>query len=393
MLLASLLLGAPFVVQASDARLDAIRALLLPMRSADFSGNKVRGATPATTAVKHQLREWIEPRLSPLQWNGVRWTPDPIVLQEQLNDELTREGLFCVSEWKGCESRTPLGFLGRIVLDMRSGVLVAKTAVGIECGYDESAYAYEQNAGSKEWRKFWQTEQDDYAEGKYFPQILDQVKISRFGADGRERLILTLGTEPWCSGNWHDLYYRVWQTKQTNDESILLLSGSELAAVSAPINGSAYPNGVVFEHYVQSVEGGFTRPEIGHYILKKGKLERGDPVALGPQDFTAFWLRHPWPESSHWTAVASRSQLEQWRKQHQGPFSEFGSPSLHCALEPDLWQVDTDADEEGKEHVYFLMRWRPPYHFTMQSVSDHPRPDCKEKDVEADDLHSLFPTQ
>ncbi len=68
------------------------------------------------------------------------------------------------------------------------------------------------------------------------------------------------------------------------------------------------------------------------------------------------------------------------------------SPSLHCALEPDLWQVDTDADE-GKEHVYFLMRWRPPYQFTMLSASDHPRPDCKEKDIEADDLHSLFLAQ
>jgi hypothetical protein len=200
--LALLMLCAPIAVQAADARLDTIRALLLPMRTADFSSNKVRGATPELTAVKHQLREWIESHLSALQWNGVRWVPDPIVLQEQLNDELNRAGLFCVPEWKGCESRTPLGFLGRIVLEMQSDVLVAKTAVGIECGYDESAYVYEQNAGSKERRKFWPTEQDGYSEGKYFPQILDQVKISRFGAGGGKRLILTLGTERWCSGNW-----------------------------------------------------------------------------------------------------------------------------------------------------------------------------------------------
>ncbi|WP_219341222.1 hypothetical protein, partial [Nevskia soli] len=72
------------------------------------------------------------------------------------------------------------------------------------------------------------------------------------------------------------------------------------------------------------------------YVIKKGKLERADPVALVPQDFTAFWSRHPWPESSRWTAVASRSQLQQWRKQHQRPLSEFGSPSLHCALESGL---------------------------------------------------------
>jgi hypothetical protein len=39
------------------------------------------------------------------------------------------------------------------------------------------------------------------------------------------------------------------------------------------------------------------------------------------------------------------------------------------------------------------MRRRPPYHFTMLSVSDHPRPDCQKKDVEADTIHCMFVTQ
>jgi hypothetical protein len=96
-----------------------------------------------------------------------------------------------------------------------------------------------------------------------------------------------------------------------------------MAYINAPIQGSVTLDGVLFEYKVQGVEGGFTRREIAHYVLKKGKLERADPVALGPQDFTAFWLRHPWPESSRWTAVASRSQLQQWRKQHQrGPIAK-----------------------------------------------------------------------
>ncbi len=68
----------------------------------------------------------------------------------------------------------------------------------------------------------------------------------------------------------------------------------QMAFIEAPIQGSVSPNDVWFEYQVQSVEGGFTRPEVCHYVLKKGKLERVDPVALGPQDFAAFWLRHPW---------------------------------------------------------------------------------------------------
>ncbi len=143
---------------------------------------------------------------------------------------------------------------------------------GAGCGYDESAYAYEQNGS--QWRKFWQSEQDDYREGKYSPQTLRAVRI-------------------------------VWTPKGGN-EPVLLLSGSQMAYINAPIQGSVTPDGVLFE-----------------YVIKKGKLERADPVALGPQDFTAFWLRHPWPESSRWTAVSSRSQLQQWRKQHQrGPIAK-----------------------------------------------------------------------
>jgi hypothetical protein len=87
---------------------------------------------------------------------------------------------------------------------------VVRTAVGIpQCGADESAYAYKQNE-NHEWHRFWQSEQDDYQDGKYFPQRLRQVLISpvdfRPNADRSEHLILTLGTEPWCSSKWHDVY-------------------------------------------------------------------------------------------------------------------------------------------------------------------------------------------
>src|ERR1700682_3214791 len=94
--LALLLLSLPLMAaDAEDPRLGAIRALLLPMRTSQLDA-KARGATPTLTMVKHQLRDWIESRLS-VQWDGTRWNPDPVVLQEQLNDELSRAELVCGS--------------------------------------------------------------------------------------------------------------------------------------------------------------------------------------------------------------------------------------------------------------------------------------------------------
>src|ERR1039457_618192 len=164
-LLVLLLLSSPLVIHAEDGRLAAIRALLLPMRANQLANLKSRGATPVLTTVKHQLRDWIESRLSVLRFNGSRWNPNPVVLQEQLNDELDRAELFCGPSSKvPCPEWSELGFLGRIVLDMQHGyLLVVRTAVGIQqCGYDESAYAYQ--SGEPNWHRFWQSEQNDYEE-------------------------------------------------------------------------------------------------------------------------------------------------------------------------------------------------------------------------------------
>ncbi|MGA2597790.1 MAG: hypothetical protein ABSH09_12475, partial [Bryobacteraceae bacterium] len=78
--LALLLLFAS-VIRGAEDRLAAIHALLVPMRGAPIA--EARGATPALTDVKHQLRDWIEFHLSALEWKDAGWTPNPIVLQEQ----------------------------------------------------------------------------------------------------------------------------------------------------------------------------------------------------------------------------------------------------------------------------------------------------------------------
>jgi len=73
---------------------------------------------------------------------------------------------------------------------------------------------------------------------------------------------------------------------------------------------------------------------------------------------------------------------------------------MHCPPTPDLWQVGVDFSDPPTpigakpKGTYFLVRWRPPYKFTMVDVSDHPSPACTEEDRAADDEYrTLFPVQ
>src|SRR5579871_3998930 len=106
----ALLLLFAAALDGAEDRLTAIDALLVPMRTAPIAD--ARGTTPALTNVKHQLRDWIEFHLSALQWKDARWTPNPFVLQEQLNDELSQADLFCSQNATCGENR--LGYLGRV---------------------------------------------------------------------------------------------------------------------------------------------------------------------------------------------------------------------------------------------------------------------------------------
>ena len=280
-LIALLLLSSGYIVQAGDARLEAIHALLMPMRGREPWDTKARGATPALSTVKHVLREWIESRLPALKWGGLRWSPDPVVLQEQLNDELSQAGLFCDSRSKiPCPPQNQLGSVGRIILDMkRESFLVVRTSLGIQCGYDESAY----------------------------------------------------------------MYYRAWQTKGASAEPVLLLAGKDFAFISDALRGSVTRTDVLFEYTVFGAQE--NRPEIRHYALKDEHLERVDPVALSPRNFAAFWLTQPWPENSRWTAKNARTKLEAWQRENKGLPWDFGFPARRCQQQPDLWQLSGQTDD------------------------------------------------
>ena len=385
----AVLLASASVLLGSEDRIGLIRSLLIPMRTAPIS--QARGATSALTTVKHQLRDWIETQLAPLRWKDGRWTPNPTVLQENLNEELSRAGLLCRQDVK-CQEN-PLGYLDRIVLDIQSGFLVVRTSVGIQtCGTDDSAYIYEST--DDRWRRIWQSEQNNYEEKRYLPQRLVEVKISptdwRPMSDRSGHLIVTTGVFPWCSSVWQPAYYRVWQTKSIYPEPHLLLDDSEQADVSAPIHARATRNEVFIEFEVIA-DDAMRMSELRHYVLENGKLHRTDPVALTPQEFVSFWLRHPWIEFSKWTAQMGRARMKAWHERYKDTNSEFTSPSQHCTLHPDLWQVATDPGGDTQQIAhYFLIRPRLPFRFTMVGASDRPWPDCTEDDPAIDKVTALF---
>jgi hypothetical protein len=71
--------------------------------------------------------------------------------------------------------------------------------------------------------------------------------------------------------------------------------------------------------------------------------------------------------------------------------------TMHCKT-PDLWQVTVEPYNPEKNFApeakaYFLVRWRPPYRFTLTGVSGTPWPACTQEDREADEWRTLFSTQ
>ena len=286
--LSLLLAAAPLFAQTEDDRLRALRDLLVPLRGHPHERIETRGATAQLTVVKHQLRDWIESRLSAL-------TPrdDPAVLARQLNQALKQGKLFCddSSDETRCPEDSLLGFLDEIHIEMPlRALLVVRTAVGIEiCGVDESAYAY-QWSGNR-WQRFWESEQNDYSEKKYLPQLLTKVTISSTnydaGADKSEHLLLTLGRNPWCSSNWQPIYYRVWQTRAADPQPRLLLDEMDYAYLGSDVlEASLSPNDVLIEYAVGSIDSGVhNRREVRHYVINRGAIERIDPIVLSPRDF------------------------------------------------------------------------------------------------------------
>lgn len=206
--LVALVMAGSNLVFAQDAELNALRGILVPMRGQPLAHAAVRGANAQLTVVKHQLRDWIESRLVDFPQRG-----SEAALARDWNALLQKAEITCSTDrtvaGEFCPTESQIGYLGQLRLSRQQEFLLVETAVGIECGYDESAYLYAWNG--KGWDRLWSTEQLIYTEKQYAPQTIHAVQVSKGQAGQKSRLVLTLGSNPHCTSNWQPVFYRLWR--------------------------------------------------------------------------------------------------------------------------------------------------------------------------------------
>jgi len=393
-----LLLILPLAARADDSRWSDIRTGLQRIRAEGPHHTETRGASPELTGVKHQLRDWIESHLARLPSDGNdSQSGKETALAAELNTEIKRARLLCSAEEECAKNdQTALGFLGQISLEFRQreSFLVVQTAVGVDCGFDESAYLYRWSQGA--WKRIWQSEQNLYTKDDYAVQTLHAVMVSPSLKEGTP-LVLTLGSAPWCSSNWRAVYYRLWRTYPDGAEPKLLLDRTEPAYLGGhdiPIQGSVGRDDVLIEFTIGSMDSDLhSRQAVRHYSVQGDQVQRVAPIALSPRDFTEEWITNSWEQSKLWSQSSSLVVLQH---EHDQALSDVSNGEFertrHCRTSPDLWQIGLNLSEKNKGMVYFLVRWQPPYRFTMVRVQHQPSPSCTEDD-RADEYRTLFPIQ
>jgi hypothetical protein len=273
-----------------------------------------------------------------------------------------------------------------------------RTALGIYCGYDDSAYAYEWSDGH--WRRFWEHEQTDYDGAAYEPQLIYQVQVVRPpGNPNGDRLVLTTGMNPWCQSNFQAVYYQLWRVHA--GQSKLLLNGNDYNYIAAdpPIQGSVGEHDALVEFAIPSLDifNLHHRGAVRHYRIDGDSVARIDPIALDPEGFLEEWLTNPWSNAAAWSDRRSQPLLERWHREFAGRtthVARISTPALRCRNHA-LWQIDIAFGDPEAEPppTYLLIRWEPPYHFTMTGAGHRPFPGCTEKVTVPGALGTLFPVQ
>lgn len=348
--------------------------------------------------MKTLLREWIESRLAEQGFEA-----DVGMLAHFWNKDLESAQLRTVIIRRPPNPfETTVGRVGMISVERQEQIfLIVTTRLAIHCGEDESVYVYRWTLGR--WQLALSAETNDYSSvARYRPQTMRSVSISspaRYGPGFEDRLVLILGTNPWCSSTWHPLYHRVWRLKSDRSPPEFLGAGESTAKIDLRMPGAAAPREVLFEFWTWGLAG-YHRQEAVRLVLEGNRLVRRDPVALRPLDFVAWWLESEWADVEAWTEPNARATAKTVHR--------LGDPERYwtnvgltqwCPQEPDLWQVhltvestrQTPAENPPPQHWYFVLRWRPPYRFSLAGVGNRPRAGCTQEDPEAEAVRTLFP--
>jgi hypothetical protein len=258
-------------------------------------------------------------------------------------------------------------------------VLVVVTAMGINCGFDESAYVYAWR--DQQWRRIWEHEQSTYTKQDYLPQTILEVQVSSPEASGT-RLVMTLGSQTICGGAFKDIYARVFRLDAPN-RSTRVLNWVTHAHDAYP-RGRLLGDEVLFEFMAGGLLSGEAHSAVRHFKIERETAVPLDPVASLPRDFVVEWLTAPWEESR------ARSESSLLQAQHveltrTDGVGDFPDATLRCRGAADLWQVATHLYERPKR--YFRVRWQSLSRFTMVGISERPYPDC----TIADDRGETYP--
>jgi hypothetical protein len=364
---------------AEDAGLTTLQATLAPLRAHanDRMSNdhaETRGAAPVLTIAKHQLRDWIEMHLAKFPQAG-----DIASLAAELHAGLSGAGLFCDSCFPSF-----LGYVDDVQVNRDQEFLIVRTSTGIWCGFDDSAYVYRWRNGR--WQRIWQHEQTNYTSQNYLPQILYSVHVSPLDRAGRH-LVLTLGSRPGCSVAFQPVYYSLWRM----DRAKALLQRSEFAYIGEfpPIKGSVGADDALIEFTRGGTGYGEGHEAVRHYKVRGNVVTETDPIAPNPRDFVEEWLAMDWEQSS--ARSESRSLEAAHAKLHrEDGMGDFPDATKRCRRHPDLWQVGLKLHGVPGE-TWYLVRAKPPDHFSMVSIANQPDPDCSEAAGESDWPRTLFP--
>jgi hypothetical protein len=351
-------------VSAQTDPLAALRATLETLYRHRKENPDTRGASAGLTVAKHQLRDWVEQRLTKFAPNGD---------EDAFNREL-QEALASLGCPDGCVV-TALGFADRVRVHRQGEFLTVQTSLGIACGYDDSAYVYERRADA--WRRIFETEQNVYTKSAYHPQTIYSVQMSPPDASGN-RLALTLGSRPGCSGAFQPLYYRIWRigAKPGVNPKKLLLDAMETAYVGdyPPVKGTVSVDDARLEFTAGGAGYGSGHQAIRHFEVRGDSVKQVDPIAPTPRDFVEEWLSAPWKESAKQSAARSASaSLESWHhKMHRDDgMGDFPDPPLQCSKDRELWQIGIRLHGVPTE-TFYLVRWQQTDRFTMTAVAEHP---------------------
>ena len=380
---------------AQESLLTTLHEALVPLRAQPLARPEVRGATAQFTTVKHQLRDWVESRLADFPQRG-----SESAFTQELNAALLKAELTCSTNRGGpgeyCSGESFIGYLGALRVLRQQEFLIVETGVGIICGYDESAYLYRWN-GSK-WQRLWSSQQTVYAEKQYVPQTIHSVQVSPVRTGQKQRLVLTLGFNPWCSSNWHPVYYRLWRIGGEQEEvSAPLIDRREMAFLwkyPTPITATLKAQELIVEFTALSIDPSIhNRNAVRRFIINGSRARRVAPVAITPRNFVEEWLTRPWVESRALSNPSSLPALQKWHKRFFTGSGEFTAVSKRCQGNGDEWQVSlriiSPKDKDEPPH-FFLVRWRKPHVFTILKVSDQAWANCTTADAQADEYRTLL---